>query len=200
MRMNVLIFCSSNKLEEKYTKPAKELARLLARAGHNMVYGGSDYGLMKDMADGMQAGGAKIVGITIPVYAEYSRKNADEMIIAKTLGERKATMLERSDVVITLVGGIGTLDELAELVELKKQAHHNKRLIVLNTDGFYDGLRMQLKRIADEKLLKIGENVELPTVTLDGLIQFVNEPAEVMQLLGTAESDKQPIMQVPTKN
>src|SRR5437016_4598414 len=100
--MNVCIFCSSNDLEEKYTKPAKELAKLLTASGHHMIYGGSDYGLMKVMADAMQQGGSKIVGVTIPVYAAHARKNADEMILARTLGERKATALERSDAIVVL--------------------------------------------------------------------------------------------------
>jgi hypothetical protein len=194
--MNVCIFCSSNDLEEKYTGPAGELARRLAEAGHDMVYGGSDYGLMKVMANGMQNGGAKIVGVTIPVYSAHARKDADEMIVAKTLGERKATILERSDAVVVLVGGIGTLDELTELIELKRQMHHDKLIIVLNTDGFYDGLRMQLQRIADEKLLKAGENTHIPTKTLDEFIQFVEEPSQVMQLLGQASQTTTPVMQI----
>lgn len=194
--MNVCIFCSSNDLDEKYLKPARELAKLLAGAGHDMIYGGSDYGLMRVMADGMQEGGAKIVGVTIPIYSSHARKNADEMIIAKTLGERKATMLERSDAVITLVGGIGTLDELTELIELKRQTHHDKLIIVLNTDGFYDGLHMQLQRIADEKLFKAGENAHIPIPTIDGLIKFVHEPQQVMDILGQGKSSSKPILQV----
>jgi len=193
--MNVCVFCSSNDLDEKYVKPAKELAKLLAEAGHNMIYGGSDYGLMRVMADGMQEGGAKIVGVTIPIYSAHARKSADEMIIAKTLGERKSTILERLDAVVTLVGGIGTLDELTELIELKRQTYHNKMIIVLNTDGFYDGLRLQLQRIADEKLFKAGENAHIPVPTIDGLIQFVNEPWQVMDILGKDDGMTKPVMQ-----
>jgi len=193
--MNVCVFCSSNDLEKKYIKPAAELARLLAESGHNLIYGGSDYGLMKVMANGMQAGGAQVVGVTIPVYAAHARKNADEMIIAKTLGERKAVILERSDAIVTLVGGIGTLDELTELLELKRQNHHNKAIVVLNTDGFWNGLRAQLQRMADEKLFKPGENKHIPTKTLDEFIRFVDTPAEVMELLGVSTAAA-PVMEV----
>lgn len=167
---------------------------MLAQAGHHLVYGGSDYGLMKVMAHGMQAGGAKIVGVTIPIYAAHARKDADEMIIAKTLGERKATILERSDAIVTLVGGIGTLDELTELLELKRQHHHHKPIIVLNTDGFYDGLRLQLQRIANEKLFKAGENANIPVRTLDEYIRFVDTPSQVMDLLG--QSTAKPAIEV----
>ena len=159
----------------------------MAKAGHSMVYGGSDYGLMKVVANGMQEGGAKIVGVTIPIYSAHARKNADEMIIAETLGERKATILERSDVVVCLVGGIGTLDELTELIELKRQQHHDKLIIILNTDGFYDGLKMQLQRIANEKLFKAGENAHIPIPTLGGLVRFVDAPRQVLDILGAAQ-------------
>ncbi len=161
-----------------------------------MIYGGSDYGLMKVMADGMQQGGAKIVGVTIPVYAAHARKNADEMILAKTLGERKATALKRSDAIVVLIGGLGTLDELTEILELKRQDHHNKPTIVLDTNGFYDGLKIQLQRMADEKFFKPGENTHIRTKTLSEFIQFVDTPAEVIALLGGSISTETPVMEV----
>jgi uncharacterized protein (TIGR00730 family) len=198
--MNICVFCSSNDLAKKYTGPAKELAKLLAEAGHTMIYGGSDYGLMKIMADGMQQGGGKIVGVTIPIYHPHARKNADEMVLTKTLGERKAAILERSDAIVVLIGGLGTLDELTEFLELKKQDHHNKPIIILDTDGFYEGLRMQLERMAKENFLSMGENTHLSAKTLEQFVQFVDTPAEVMALLGPASSpSKQPSMQVSPK-
>jgi uncharacterized protein (TIGR00730 family) len=181
--MNVCVFCSSNDLAEKYRQPVSELAKLLAESGHCMIYGGSDYGLMKLMADGMQQGGAKVVGVTIPIYAVHARKSADEIVVANTLGERKATILERSDVVVVLPGGLGTLDEMTEILELKRQNHHDKLIVVLDIDGFYEGFRTQLGRIAEENMFKAGENTQIRTKTLDEFILFVNTPADVIELL-----------------
>lgn len=195
--MNIGVFCSANDLPEKYTKPAKELAKYLAEAGHAMMYGGSDYGLMRVMADGMQAGGAKIVGVTIPMYSQFARKKADEMVIAKTLGERKAMILDRSDVIVVLVGGLGTLDEASEILELKKQDYHDKPVIMLNTNGFYDGLKVQLERMSAEGFLKFGEAVGLRSKTLEQFVQFVETPAEVVEIIG--KTNKQPIMHVPQR-
>lgn len=196
--MNIAVFCSSNDLDEKYTKPAKELAKSLAKSGHTMLYGGSDCGLMRVMADGMQEGGAKIVGITIPVYSNDTRKNADEMIIAKTLGERKAIMLERSDAIVMMVGGLGTLDEATEILELKKQDHHNKPVIVLNTDGFYDGLQTQLERMYHEGLLKIGESIDIKEKTLEQFVQFAETPDEVMAAIGEVRGSQPEIQLLST--
>lgn len=196
-RMNIAVFCSSNELDEKYTNPAKKLAKRLAEDGHTMLYGGSEYGLMRIMADGMQERGAKIVSITIPAYSKYARKNADELVITKTLGERKATILERSDVIVMMVGGLGTLDEATEILELKKQDHHNKPVIILNTDGFYDGLKTQLERMHREGFLKMGEQVGVKAKTLEQFVQFVETADEVMKVIGEAY-DGQSEMQVPS--
>ena len=98
-------------------------------------------------------------------------RDADEIIITKTLGERKATMLEKSDAIVALVGGIGTLDEITEIIELKKQKHHNKPIIILNSENFYEGLISQLNKMKEDGF--IDNN-------LDDLIYFANKPEEVL--------------------
>lgn len=195
-RMNVCVFCSANDLEEKYTAPAKELARLLAEAGHTLIWGGSNVGLMKVMADGVQDGGGKIVGISLEYYKENARKNADEMIIAKTLGERKALLLERSDIIVTLIGGLGTLDELTEIMELRKQRRHNKLCVVINTNGFYDGFKMQIERIFAEGFLSAKEQGDANSMALANIVRFVDTPEEAMEIIGQGE-DETPSMEVP---
>ncbi|MDK2898836.1 MAG: hypothetical protein PWQ10_23 [Patescibacteria group bacterium] len=181
--MNVCIFCSSNNLENKYLEPAKKLANMFISAKYNMVYGGSDYGLMQFMADIMQEGGRKIIGVTIPVYAEDLREKADEKIIAKDLSDRKRIILDRSDAIVVLIGGIGTIDELFEVMELKRQGCHDKPIIVLNTDGFYDGLIMQLNRIEKENLFKAGDDRNKKISTLSKFIQFVDTPEQAMEII-----------------
>lgn len=181
--MKLCLFCSSNDLPDTYTKPAIQLAAQLAHANWDLVYGGSRHGMMGLIAREMHAAGSHVTGIGLAVYSASIHKGVDELIIAETLGERKAVMLERSDAVLVLVGGVGTLDELTELIELKRQQHHDKRIVVLNTDGFYDGLRMQLERIAREGMLRAGENTHIPVRTLDSFVRFVDEPSEVVTYL-----------------
>ncbi len=172
--LNVCVFCSAADLPEKYVRPAEEFARLLAEHGHTLVWGGSDVGLMKRMATGAQDAGAKIIGVSVEFLRLSARQNADEMIIAKNLGERKATMLSRADALVMLVGGIGTLDEVTEVIELKKHGHHDKPIVVLNTDGFYDGLHKQLRRMEIDGML--------PCELLD-LVHFARTPDDAMDLI-----------------
>ena len=152
--MNVGVFCSANDLAEKYVLPARELAKLIAEHGHGLVWGGSNTGVMKVMADGVQAGGGKIFGVSVEILKARARPDADEILFAADLGERKAMLLARSDVIVVLPGGLGTLDELSEILELRKHGAHEKRVVVLNTDGFYDGLRRQLERMSAEGFIE----------------------------------------------
>lgn len=170
----IAVFCSANDLDKKYTDSAKEFAKLLAKNSYNLVWGGSDKGLMQIMASGVQAGGGKIVGVSMELLRASARKEADEMIIAKDLGERKAMMLKRSDAIVMLVGGIGTLDEITEILELKKHGIHSKPIIILNTENFYEGLKGQLQKMEDEGFL---------TKPLEEFVFFADSPQQVIYYL-----------------
>lgn len=172
--MNVCVFCSANDLPERYTEPAKELAVLLAKSEHNLVWGGSDTGLMRIMARGVQDAGGKVHGVSMELLKHKAYQGADEMIIAKDLPERKATMLKMADAIIMLVGGIGTIDEFTEVLELKKHQVHDKPLIVLNTAHFYDGLQLLMNKMNDEGFLPRP---------LTELVYFAEQPNDVLAYL-----------------
>ncbi|MDO8561921.1 MAG: TIGR00730 family Rossman fold protein [bacterium] len=152
--MNILIFCSAQDVPEKYTKVAAEFSALLARKGHVLVWGGSDRGTMKVIADAAQDAGGKIIGISMEFFKHKVRENADEIIIAPDLSERKKLMLKRSDAIVALAGGIGTLDETTEMLALKRHGDHDKPIVFLNTDDFYQGMKRQLEKMEEDGFLK----------------------------------------------
>ena len=139
--MNICVFCSASDVDKKYTDDARTFATLLANAGHTLVWGGTNKGTMKVIADAAQDAGGRVVGATFELLKANVRPNADEMYVLPTLGERKAKLLELSDAIVVLPGGIGTLDEVTEVLELKKHSLHNKAIVFLNTDGFYNGFK-----------------------------------------------------------
>jgi len=141
-------------LEEKYTTPAVEFAQSIGARGHTLVWGGSDNGLMKTVADTAQEGGGKVIGITMEILKAKARVNADEMIVVKDLSERKTLMREHADAFALLPGGIGSLDEITEMLELKKHRLHDKPIVILNTDGFYSGFKTQLERMKQEGFIE----------------------------------------------
>ena len=177
--MNVLVFCSAQDIPEKYTKAASEFASLVARNGHTLVWGGSDRGTMKTIADAAQAEGGKIVGISMELLKHNVRRNTDELYIGKDLAERKRLMLERSDAIVVLAGGIGTLDEATEVLALKRHRYHNKPVVFLDTGGFYYGMRTQLARMEEEGFLK---NMDKDTEE-ETLFYFAETPEEVMRYI-----------------
>lgn len=174
--MNVCFFCSAMDLEEKYTKPALELVEMVAKAGHTLVWGGSKKGLMQQIADTARAVGGKVVGVSMERFRDVAYHEADELVIAKSLGERKFMLLDRSEAVVVLVGGIGTLDEATEVLELRKHGAHAKPIIFLNTDNFYEGLHTQLQRMQNDGFL--------PT-DFRGLAYFATTPREAMRYLAS---------------
>jgi len=153
--MDICVFLSAADLDERYTLPAREFAELLGAGGHTLVWGGSDTGLMKVVADGVQAAGGRLVGVSVELFRNVARVNADEMVFAKDLAERKALLLARSDAVVVMTGGLGTLDEATEILELRKHGLHDKPIVLLNTEGFYNGLIVQLQRMEDDGFLPV---------------------------------------------
>lgn len=153
--MNICVFLSAADLDERYTRPAREFAELIGKGGHTLVWGGSDVGLMKVVADGVEQAGGRLVGVSVSFLAASARAEADEMVVAADLAERKALLLAKSDAIVIMVGGAGTLDEATEILELKKHALHTKPVVLLNTAGFYDGLKQQLQRMDAEGFLPL---------------------------------------------
>ncbi|MFJ4843740.1 MULTISPECIES: TIGR00730 family Rossman fold protein [unclassified Streptomyces] len=153
--MNICVFLSAADLDARYTEPARRFAELIGKGGHTLVWGGSDVGLMKVVADGVQEHGGRLVGVSVEFLAAKARKNADEMVTAADLAERKAELLARADAVVIMVGGTGTLDEATEILELKKHGLHAKPVVLLNTAGFYDGLKQQFQRMDAEGFLPL---------------------------------------------
>ncbi|WP_165985806.1 TIGR00730 family Rossman fold protein [Streptomyces sp. YIM 98790] len=181
--MNLCVFCSAADLDDIYTSPAREFAKETGRRGHTLVWGGSDAGLMKVMADGVQAGGGRLVGVSVEFLQHKARPDADEMIVTRNLAERKAQLLERADAVVVMVGGTGTLDEATDVLELKKHGMHDKPVAVLNTAGFYDGLRRQMERMEADGFLPRP---------LAELVFFIEDPVELLDRLETAADREAP--------
>jgi len=139
----ICVFCgASNGRRPAYRTAAATLGRALAQRGIGLVYGGGKVGLMGAVADACLAAGGEVIGV-IPqslVERELAHPGATEMRIVQSLHERKALMADLSDAFITLPGGMGTLEEVCEILSWAQLGLYRKPCGVVNVDGFYDPL------------------------------------------------------------
>ncbi len=150
----VCVFASSsNYLDEIYYKDAKKLGELLGQNNYDIVYGGSTLGLMWECASQVKTHKGKVIGIMPKRLVDMGCKtdNCDEFFMAEGMRDRKAKMDEFSDAVIALPGGLGTLEELAEMIVQKQLGYNKKPIIIINTNGFYNKLLEFFEQMINEK-------------------------------------------------
>ena len=147
---------SSEAVDIAYFDAATMLGRRIAEAGWSMIFGGGTIGLMGATARAVHAEGGRVVGV-IPNGLNrpgVAYEAADELIVTKTLRERKAIMDERADAFIALPGGFGTIEEIVEVLALKQLRYHDRPVVFLNTEGFFDRLLDFFEHQVDRQFVK----------------------------------------------
>ena len=139
----ICIFASSSKKIDKiYYNAAYNLGIEIAKNNFNIVYGGSNLGLMGEVTQAAKTHGSEIVGVMPERLYNFGIHPGDctKFILTKGMRERKAKMDELSQALIAIAGGFGTLEELSEMLVQKQLGYNNKPIVILNTNGFYDNL------------------------------------------------------------
>jgi uncharacterized protein (TIGR00730 family) len=148
----VCVYCgSSGAVEAQFREAAGELGACLATAGIELVYGGGRVGLMGLLADAVLAARGKVTGV-IPARlrdAEAGHIGVTELVVVSSMHERKRLMAERADAFAILPGGIGTLDEMFEILSWKQLALHDKPILLVDIGGYWAPLRALLDHIID---------------------------------------------------
>lgn len=151
------VFCGSNPGRTgRYLEAVGELGRVLADEGIRVVYGGAGVGTMGALADGVLAAGGEVVGVIPEQQAgiEIAHQGLTELHVTRSMHERKALMGELSDGFVALPGGLGTLEEFAEVVTWSQLGLHHKPTGLLNTAGYYDHLLEFLDHAVAERFLR----------------------------------------------
>lgn len=157
---------SSNLIGPQYFQLATTLGQAIASRGDTLLFGGGLIGLMGATAQAVQANQGRVIGV-IPEALNQKGivyELCDELIITPGLRERKAIMDSRSDAFIALPGGFGTLEEVLEIITLKQLRYHQKPIVILNIDGFYDPLLQQFTAII-ERNFAVSESKQLYLIT-----------------------------------
>ncbi|MGE5501917.1 MAG: TIGR00730 family Rossman fold protein [Ignavibacteriales bacterium] len=152
---SVCVYCaSSDAADPEFLTAATRLGELLAAAGVRMIYGGGGVGLMGATARAARDAGGEVLGIIPDFLRGRERPVASvETIVVRTMHERKMMMFDRSDAFIVLPGGIGTLEEIIELLSWRRLDLHAKPTVFYNPRGFWDPLFHLFDHIIAEKLM-----------------------------------------------
>ena len=153
---NISVFCGAHEGKNpRYAEDAKKIGEILAVKGINVVFGGGNVGLMKIVSDAALDNGVDAIGIGLESLhnLELVNPRLKNQIITKTLLDRKDEFMKRSDAFIVLPGGVGSLDELAEIMANNQLGLINKPVGLLNTEGYYDHLLAWMKKAVEEDFI-----------------------------------------------
>ena len=175
--MNICIFCSANSnIPTEYFERTSELGTWMGANGHTLVFGGCNLGLMECVAKVVHDAKGMTVGV-VPTIVEKGGKVSDYVdvkILCDNLSDRKDLMIERSDVIIALPGGVGTLDEIFTVLAAASIGYHNKCVILYNIGGFWDSLIAMLDDLKTRGVLRAGfEDTVKVAHTLDEIAALI---------------------------
>ena len=190
--MKICVYCaSSDQIDQKYFKATEKLASAFVKENIAAVCGGGANGLMGQLADTMLEQGGKIKGI-MPKFmddVEWSHKGIQDFEFTETMQERKEKLIKGVDAIVALAGGCGTMEELFEVITLKRLGMFTKPIVILNTDGYYNDLKSLMEKMVEEKFLN-QRHLEMWT--------FVDYPEDVIPAIKGAATWSQDAIEFAT--
>lgn len=157
--MKVCVFgAASNEIDKNYITLVEEFGEMLAKNSHSLVFGAGANGLMGAVARGVTKGGGKIQGVIPHFFREESVEHiydkCDELIFTDTMAQRKAKMEELADAFVIVPGGIGTFEEMFEVLTLKQLKRHDKAIVIYDINNYYKELEDMLLKAFNERFAR----------------------------------------------
>lgn len=174
--MKIAVCCSSiNDIDNKYKESSRKLLEQIFKENHDLVFGAMDCGIMGIAYRTAKKFGRKVIGITPEIFKnDLKELECDTEIITKSINSRTEAMIDNSDALLFLPGGIGTLYELITSLEMKRSNEFDKPIIIYNETGFFDEMLVMLDRFYKENFT--SENVRHK-------YKIINDWTEVVKLL-----------------
>ena len=187
MAISVCVFCGSQYgAEPRFRAAATQFGELAGRGRVRLIYGGGHVGLMGAVADAAMAAGGEVIGLipTRLLEREIGHRAITELVVTRDMCERKQQMIDRADAFVTLPGGLGTLDELLEVVTLRQLGYHDKPILVLNLEGYWDPLIALVERVIEQQFAGAGARALFRLVdTVEAILPALGiEPPPVARL------------------
>ncbi len=180
MKGKIAVFCSASfEIDPKFNKVAREFVRAASLCGYGIVTGGTVKGTMGEISDELRSCGGYHLGVIPRFMEEYVYPELTEVIWTGTMAERKTFLRKDTCAVVALPGGIGTLDEVIEVLALVHLKQYSGQIFLLNHDGFYEPLRALLRHYVDMKMM---------TEETMAMVHFSDTPDSILNELEQADS------------
>ena len=174
--MEIFVGCSSSEeVDNKYIDLAREVGTLIGHNGHNLIFGSSEKGMMGEVYRATKESGGKVTAILPKEYRGFlTEVEADKTIYTDTATEQLKTLVNMGDVTIILPGSYGLIAELSTSIQNKKLGEHNKKIFIVNIDGFFDDLLNLFDKIYLNKF---------DSCNREELFRVVKTPSEIFDVL-----------------
>ena len=163
---SICVYCGSQPgRNPDYMEAGRTLGRAIAEHGLRLVYGGGTRGIMGAVSSGVMSSGGRVTGI-IPEFlmdkeaSKHSLSALTELVVTRDMHERKHKMFEQSDAFVTLPGGIGTLEEIVEIMTWGQLGRHKKPMVFANINGFWDPMMELLRHMAEQGFIHTAHLVK----------------------------------------
>ena len=188
--MNITVYCGAQKGKDpEFARKAAELGTWMAENGHTLVYGAGDVGMMGVLSNAVINAGGQVTGVTPEffIFAEEIHKQLTELMITEDLAERRKIMIQEGDAFIALPGGTGTLDEISEVMSLKRLGRLGSKVrpvMIYNINGYYDHLLAFLDRMTAEEFNRVSDR--------RGIIEVrsLDDIEKVLKTAGTTDTER----------
>jgi cytokinin riboside 5'-monophosphate phosphoribohydrolase len=180
--VRIATYCSSSEaVDDRYREVAGAYGAALGGAGHELVYGGTSVGLMGIVARAVREHGGRVTGVLPQLMHDRGIADdaCDELVVTAGMGDRKAEMIGRAEAFVALPGGFGTLEELLEVLTLKQLGYHRRPIVLLQVDGFWDGLLGVFEQLYRDDFARSDyRRLYAVTAEVDELLELVALPPE----------------------
>ena len=174
---SICVYCGSRPgRDPSYIGAGRELGKAIADSGLRLVYGGGTKGIMGAVASGVLSNGGQVTGI-IPEFlvdmeaTRHSLSQLDELIITPDMHARKHLMYERADAFVALPGGIGTLEEIVEIMTWAQLGQHEKPMVFSNINGFWDPMMQLMRHMTEEGFVHTAHRVQ--PMVIDKVVDII---------------------------
>jgi uncharacterized protein (TIGR00730 family) len=180
---SICVYCGSARgRSPRYVAAARELGEAMAERQVRLVYGGARIGMMGEVADAVMKNGGEVIGV-IPEHlqtTEVGHSGITELKVVESMHVRKKLMFDLSDGFAVLPGGYGTLDELFEIITWRMLKLHDKPIVVLNIDGYWDRFQALIDHLVDEGFAREDSRQHFSVVNSVGrMFDLLDQPADI---------------------